>query len=114
MELVKFKRLLGLEPTDTSKDVPLQFVLDDVDETIKNYCHLEEIPAGLLNTAYRMAIDLYRNEAPGEEKASLGPVSSISVGDTSTSFKSSSVEFKDHLLKDYKAQLNRYRKLVFR
>lgn len=113
MELTKFKKLLGLDPTDPSKDIPLQFALEDTLETILNYCHLEELPKGLENTAYRMAIDLYRNESPGEENTSPGPVSSISVGDTSTSFKSTSAEFKDHLLKNYKAQLNRYRKLVF-
>lgn len=113
MDLAKFKKLLGMDPNDTTKDVPLQFSLDDTIETILNYCHIEELPQGLENTAYRMAIDLYRNEAPGEESAPLGQVSSISEGDTSTSFKSSSAEFKDHLLKDYKAQLKRYRKLVF-
>ena len=65
MELGRLKQLLGIDEGDTSKDVSLSFVISDVEEIIKNYCHIEEVPDGLLNTAYRMAIDLYRNEKPG-------------------------------------------------
>ncbi len=114
LELNKFKQLLGMEVSDNSKNVPLQFVLDDISETILNYCNLSELPDGLSNTGYRMAIDLYRSEAPGEEDIPLGVVSSVTTGDSSTSFKSSSSEFKDSLLKDYKKQLNRFRKVGFR
>jgi hypothetical protein len=113
MELLKFKQLTGIDIEDKTKDVSLQFVIDDIRETILNYCHLEELPKGLINTAYRMAIDLYRNEAPGEENTPQGTVSSISAGDTTTNFKNTSSEFKDSLLKNYKLQLNRFRKLVF-
>lgn len=114
LDLSKFKKLLGLAVTDTTKDTPLQFALDDVQDVIFNYCNIAELPKGLETTAYRMAIDLYRNEAPGEEPTPLGTVSAISEGDTSTSFKSPTTEFKDHLLKDYKAQLKRFRKVEFR
>lgn len=113
LDLAKFKKLLGLAVTDTTKDIPLQFALDDTQDIILNYCNLLELPKALETTAYRMAIDLYRNESPGEESTPLGTVSAVSAGDTSTSFKSPTSEFKDHLLKNYKAQLNRYRKLVF-
>ena len=113
LDLAKFKKLLGLDVTDITKDIPLQFALDDTTDSILNYCNLSELPKALETTAYQMAIDLYRNESPGEESTPLGTVSSISAGDTSTSFKSPTTEFKDHLLKDYKAQLKRYRKLVF-
>ena len=114
LDLAKFKKLLGMVVTDISKDVPLQFTLDDTQDTILNYCNLEELPKGLENTAYRMAIDLYRNESPGEESTPLGTVSAISAGDTSTSFKSPTTEFKDHLLKNYTAQLKRFRRVGFR
>lgn len=114
MQLEKLKSLLGIAPEDTTKDTALQFVLDDVQETILNYCHLEELPVGLLNTAYRMAMDLYRNEGPGDASAPLGPVSSITEGDTTTAFRARADEgFKDSLLKNYKAQLNRYRVLTW-
>ena len=75
MELAKLKALLGIE--GDSKDVVLEFVIADVEEIIKNYCHVEEMPDGLQNTGYRMAMDLYRNENIGSETGAVGPVSSI-------------------------------------
>lgn len=113
MELNRLKKLLGISLDDISKDDILQFTIDDVKEIILNYCNLEEIPTGLLNTAYRMAIDLYRNENLGNEERSLGSVSSISEGDTTVSYKSPNSEFKDSLVKNYKIQLNKHRKLVW-
>lgn len=112
LDLAKLKKLLGIKQEDTSKDDSLKFTLDDVHEAILNYCNQSELPKGLENTAYRMAIDLYRNEAPGEADTPLGPVSSIAEGDTSTSFRVRADEgYKDSLLKNYKARLNRYRRL---
>jgi hypothetical protein len=114
LEVIKLKRLLGMDLVDTTKDISLQFALDDVQDMILNYCNQPELPRELETTVYRIAIDLYRNEAPGEESVSLGSVSSISAGDTTTSFKSPSSEFKEHLLKDYKSQLKRFRRVVFK
>lgn len=113
MDLAKLKALLGIE--DDSKDVILEFVIADVEETIKNYCHVEEMPDGLVNTEYRMAMDLYRNENIGSETAAAGAVSSISEGDTSTSFQQYvDANFKDTVLKNYKSSLNRYRKVAWK
>lgn len=112
MELNKLKQLLGIE--DELQDIQLKFIISDVEEIITNYCNIEEVPKGLLNTSYRMSVDLYRNENLGHEESALGSVSSISEGDTSTSFKQSVDDnFKDTLLKNYKPQLNRYRRLVW-
>lgn len=114
MELSKLKQLLGIDLEDTSKDVPLNFAMDNVQEVINNYCHTAEIPAGLLNTAYRMAVDLWRNENFGESTATQGSVSSISEGDTSVSFnQTADVSYQDSLLKNYRAVLNRYRKVAW-
>lgn len=110
MELAKLKTLLGIE--DDSKDVILEFVIDDVEETIKNYCHVDTVPDGLMNTGYRMAMDLYRNENIGSCTGATGSVSSITEGDTSTSFRQYVDDnFKDTVLKNYKSSLNRYRKV---
>ena len=112
MEREKLKLLLGIE--DTDKDLIVDFVISDVEEIIKNYCNVEKIPEGLTQTAYRMAMDLYRNENVGQESNSLGPVSSITEGDTTTSFRQCVDEnFKDTVLKNYKNTLNRYRRVVF-
>lgn len=112
MELEKLKELLGIE--GGGQDAALRFIIADVEETVKNYCNLAEVPQGLLHTAYRMAVDLYRNENLGHEECAAGSVSSISVGDTSTSFRQHADDnFKDTALKNYKASLNRYRKVGF-
>nr|DAM62201.1 MAG TPA: Head Tail Connector Protein [Caudoviricetes sp.] len=112
MELAKLKALLGIE--DDSKDVILEFVIDDVEETIKNYCHVDTVPDGLMNTGYRMAMDLYRNENIGSCTGATGSVSSITEGDTSTSFRQYVDDnFKDTVLKNYKSSLNRYRKVAW-
>ena len=110
MELERLKALLGIQPEETGKDAVLAFVLDAVQETILNYCNLDELQEGLIHTAYRMADDLARDEHPGEAAAPV-MVKSISEGDTSTSFGDASEILKDSILKNYRAQLNRYRKL---
>ena len=110
MELAKLKDLLGIRQDEYERNASLQFIMDDVEETVKNYCNLDEVPKGLTNTCYRMAMDLYRAEAIGENDAPI-TVSSITEGDTSTSFGSKAELLKDTVLKAYKGQLNRYRKL---
>ena len=114
LEKAKLKLLLGLSDSGTDNDTKLQFILDDVKETILNYCHIEDIPAGLEKTAYRMAVDMYRNENLGDENTPLGSISSISEGDTSVSYRSTVDEgFKDSIMKNHKMQLNKYRRLVW-
>ena len=67
-----------------------------------------------MNTGYRMAMDLYRNENIGQEESASGPVSSMTEGDTSVSFRQYVDEhFKDTVLKNYRPVLNRYRRIVF-
>ncbi|MBU3193471.1 phage head-tail connector protein [Clostridium algidicarnis] len=112
-QLEKLKMLLGIPLDDNSKGFLLEFTLEDVEQTIKDYCHIKEIPETLNNTVLKMAMDQYRNENLGEEESSLGSISSISEGDTSISYRSSATEFKDSLIKDYKSQLNKYRKLAW-
>lgn len=111
MEVERLKKLLGFSREDDSKDTILEFILEDVEEMVKNYCNVPTIPEQLNSTILRMAIDLYKNESLGSEDIALGSISSISEGDTSVSYRSSASEFKESLLKDYKSQLNRYRKL---
>ena len=110
LEVSTFRSLLGITTTD--KDEVLQFVLDDVEETVLNYCNLDTIPKGLVKTAYRMAIDLYRSEGFGQEAIESG-VSSISEGGATVSFKSSNYDtsFASSLLKNYERQLMEYRRL---
>ena len=110
LEVSTFRSLLGITTMD--KDDVLQFALDDVEETVLNYCNLDTLPKGLVKTAYRMAIDLYRAEGFGQE-AIEGGVSSISEGGATVSFKSSNYDtsFTSSLLKNYERQLMEYRRL---
>nr|DAY60316.1 MAG TPA: Head Tail Connector Protein [Caudoviricetes sp.] len=114
LDLAKFKKLLGIESMDNSKDFELQYILDDVEVRVLDYCHIEELPTGLKSTCYRMAIDLYRNENIGQEERDT-VVTSLSEGNTSTSFKAKEQDkaYLESILKDYRLQLNRYRKLVW-
>ena len=112
LNLAKLKKVLGLQGTD--KDDALEFVMEDVEESIRNYCNVKEVPAGLTHTAYRMAMELYRNENVGEEDEAL-MVTSLTEGDTATGFsKQASTEYTQSVLKNYESQLRRYRKVVFR
>ena len=43
MEAGKLKGLLGIPEGDTSQDLSLEFIIDDVTETILNYCSLEVV-----------------------------------------------------------------------
>ena len=110
LEVSTFRSLLGITTMD--KDTVLQFVLDDVEETVLNYCNLDTLPKGLVKTAYRMAMDLYRAEGFGQEAIESG-VSSISEGGATVNFKSSNYDtsFTNSLLKNYEKQLMEYRRL---
>lgn len=110
MELGKLKGLLGIPKEDSSRDTILEFVMGDVEETVLNYCNLEELPSGLQSTVYRMAVDLFRGEKLGSEEAAAR-VTSISVGDTATTFANAADALNGGVLKNYQSQLNRYRKL---
>lgn len=108
MDIEKLKQLLGI--TGADQVTLLQFAIDSVTETITGYCHVDTIPGGAMNTAYRMAMDLYRNENLGSPNADNGLIASQSEGDTSVSYKENTA-YTQSLLKHYRAQLSRYRKL---
>ena len=106
----RLKQLLGISTDDATKDILVQFALDDAESVILNYCNLIAVPDGLKTTWVKMALDLYRNENLGSVEGGKY-VSSISEGDSSVSFKTNYSDFKDSLLKNYIAQLNMYRRL---
>ncbi|HBF8863056.1 TPA: phage head-tail connector protein, partial [Clostridioides difficile] len=77
MEVERLKKLLGFSREDDSKDTILEFILEDVEEMVKNYCNVPTIPEQLNSTILRMAIDMYKNESLGSEDIALGSISSI-------------------------------------
>lgn len=109
VRLEKLKQLLGIE--DNSKVFALEFAIERVENTIKNYCNIKEIPSELNTTVISMAIELYRIENFGSEEEGKD-IKSIQVGDTSTTFETkSSKDISKKLLKDYKAQIDPFRRL---
>ncbi|SDX89668.1 phage head-tail connector protein [Tepidimicrobium xylanilyticum] len=107
--LEKLKLLLGIK--DDSKDAILEFTIERVEDTIKNYCNIEEIPEELNTTVLSMAMELCRLENFGNVEGKKD-IKSIQVGDTTTTFETNkSIDISNELLKDYKAQLAPYRKI---
>lgn len=114
LEVNTLKVLVDIAVTDTSKDGLLRFVLEDIEEIILNYCNIRALPKGLEKTAYRMAMDLYRNENLGAEDSAGGRVTAVTEGDTRVEFDKGAYRdssFGASLLKSYSAQLNQYRRL---
>ena len=89
-----------------------RFALNTAAETVINYCNLDAVPKGLENTVVRMAADILRFGQYGKNGGNI-PVSvtSVSVGDTSTSYTPLTSLQEQSLINDYKRQLNRYRKV---
>lgn len=105
--------------------------IDEVEQEILNYCSISEVPDALRFTVANMSIDLLEFEAEKNKLAAsadlsevdLADVSSLKVGDTSINIgesrqdgirKSKLNSHKsnlDDILMNYRAQLNRYRRL---
>jgi hypothetical protein len=118
-DLYALKVLLGITGEGISleeekrKEVVLRFILDDIKETIINYCNIEEVPDELKTTVYKMVIDMYRAENLGNESNALGNITSIKEGEVSINYSTTNTSLKNTIFKDYKAKLNKYRKLVW-
>lgn len=110
-QLTTLRTLLGI--TDDSKDTILTFLIDKGTDMICNYCCIDSVPLGIENLLLSMCVDMYRAENLGQEKAE-GIVKDISEGDMSVSFyqeTSLSQDFGSAFLRNYMAQLNRFRKV---
>ena len=67
----RLSALLGISDPDETVKVHLEFALENAEDTVKNYCHIDEIPAGLETTVLRMAMDIYRNEHMGRCRSAI-------------------------------------------
>lgn len=85
-------------------DADLDLLIAQVSQQIKNYCHLEELPAALNFTAAAMVLDLQRAET-GKNIM----VTEIKMGDTSYGLQRD--ERINSLIKDYRSTLQQFRKL---
>jgi hypothetical protein len=134
-DIVKVK--LG---ADTPSEPLLKITVDEIEQTILNYCNINEIPKELTYTFANMVVDLFRYEdefikattvsVEGEEEeaepdVNTGNINSIRVGDTTITFGSgsdTSIYHKnlrshqanlDTVVLDYESQLKKFRRLVW-
>lgn len=111
-------------------DNDILLALQEVEQAIKNYCSISEVPEALKYTWCNMSIDLllYNHEVnttPDDVLNAFDPsdVSTIKVGDTSLSLgdkyrnnqRSRTLQSHeadlDEIVMNYKAQLNHFRRL---
>lgn len=118
--LALVKRRLGLPQSETAHDDLIDLYIDAVEEAIRNYCHVAEVPDGLKHTWAAMAASalqaeqmeiLFPGAVPAEEYE-------IKVGDTTVKPVKAAARpalptlaIVDKLVFDYTAQLRAYRKL---
>lgn len=78
--LVKLKELLGIDKTDTSKDVRLTFVLESIIQGILTYCNISSIPQALDRVVLMIAEDYYRGKYATEFEQAPATVTSVKRG----------------------------------
>lgn len=110
--LQKLKLVLGIQGSD--EDDLLNYLLETTEQKILNYCNIKELPEELEDVLVDMTADVYRFR---QRDMGEGRVSQINVGDTAISY-SDSGNFNimtgaggADFLKNYKAQLNRFRRM---
>jgi hypothetical protein len=128
LELVKIIKQKQKKVTVTDDDILA--CLKEVEQAIKNYCHIPEVPVALNYTWCNMSVDLllYQHEVnttPNDVLEAFDPsdVSTIKVGDTSISLgdkyrnnaRSRTLQSHnsnlDDIVLNYRAQLNNFRRL---
>lgn len=110
--LEKLKLILGIEGND--EDDLLNYLLESTEQMILNYCNISELPAELEDVLIAMTADMYRFRL---RDMGVGKVSQMKIGDTTIQY-SDSGNFNlmtgaggADFLKNYKAQLHRFRRL---
>ena len=124
--LIATKKLSDI--TDIDNDL-LTMCIEEVEVFIKNYCNITTIPQELKFTWASMTEDLFRfnyaKTATSGDEVNAGDVYQIKMGDTTVNLDSSKTSSKhskaasshranlDTLVMNYKAHLNRYRRMVW-
>lgn len=112
----KLKLLLGIDVSDASKDSLLEFCIALVSEDVLNYCNIDSIPERLQTTVVAMCADCFRAAQYGKESFA-GEEKSISEGDTTIQYVTAAdvvaAASGASFLNPYRAQLNRFRRVVF-
>ena len=110
-KLERLKLILGIEGSD--QDALLSFLLQSTERKILNYCNINELPAELEDVLIEITSDAYRAR---QREMDEGKVAQVNIGDTTIQYSESNFNLMTgaggtDFLKNYKAQLSRYRKL---
>ena len=130
MEILQLiEKKLQLMGITFDKEISEMF-LDEVDQFIKNYCHIDCIPKELLYVRANLTVDYIRYQQankPSEDgqvttSTQVGPLTSIKSGDVQYNFADGSSKSQVHnahvvnldsLVTNYEHQLNEFRRLVW-
>ena len=115
------KRRLGLDVNDTTHNYLIGTYVDEAGLRIMNYCNISVIPDALSYTWVAMVasalsaeqINVLRPpvESEDEFEMKIGDTSIKPSGSSSAAPTSPTVTVIDEVLRDYKAELNSFRKL---
>lgn len=139
MNISIVKTLVGINLSDNSLDMLLDYLLRITENKVKNYCNIKEIPVELELTVAEMAATIYLMQYKSiyeavaqkekEEQEQLTRASSNNriikketIGDYSVEYESESLPTAtsisapssgtlDSILNDFKSQLQRFRKI---
>lgn len=125
---------------DTPSEPLLNLTIDEVEQEIKNFCNIKEVPQELTYTFANIVVDLFRyrqefinvtkkpvesEEEDDDITINEGNMNSIRVGDTTITFGSGSDTMVynknmrshqanlDDVILNYKAQLKKFRRMVW-
>lgn len=97
--LERMRALCGVT-ADAPEDAKLQFALETTCDKVKNYCNIDEIPAGLETVVVEMVMQEYQTGGVG--------VKALTEGEDKVEF---TADGAGAFLRAYTPQLNRYRRL---
>lgn len=101
--------------TDPPEDSVLEDYIDEVEQSILNYCNISKVPDALLYVHANMVVDFIKSQNRNNDSEEQRAVTSIKEGDVTVQFgsvkKETGEQVMENILFDYKDQLKRFRKL---
>lgn len=106
--------IMARVPPGSVNERLMQIIAAEAEQKVRNYCNFaqeEALPAALNFTVANMAMDLIQlRPSSGSEES--GPVKSVTMGDVSYSFDTTSGRTTlEKLLLNYEGDLKKYRRL---
>ncbi|MFJ8099395.1 hypothetical protein [Lysinibacillus sp. NPDC096212] len=115
MEMIEIVKSKLSEPLPT--DEKLTALINEVEQTILNFCNIRKVPKQLVYVHANMVVDLfnYEHRTQAESEDEQKTVTSIKEGDVTVQFGGSVIPSNERamegLLFNYKDQLKHFRRL---